>query len=60
MGIKAGVLASARNLIIITNTILLYLSRHKKMNLITFSMRKTVNYIHMYIVFLNMQVLDVK
>ena len=54
MGIEAGLLATA-----VTNTILLYLSRHKKRNLITFSMRTTVNYIHMHILFLNMHVLDV-
>ena len=33
--------------IIITNTIFLYLSCHKEGNLITFSMRTTVNYMHM-------------
>ena len=53
MGIEAG------TSIIITNTIVLYLSRHKERNLIRFSMRTTVNYIHMHILFLNMQVLDV-
>ena len=50
VGIKAGFLASARNFKYY-HIILLNISRHKERNLITFSMRTTVNYIDMHIYF---------